>query len=83
MTGPGEYQLDADACLEFGDGSECKGPVEYRPTLDASLKAWPRCDHHAAGYYRRMEENQEKYGGDCVPADFDPTYAGERWYEDE
>jgi hypothetical protein len=68
-------------CLEHGES--CSGTVEYRYPLSSTGKNFARCDLHWAIAVKRWEENQRKYGGSCPPSDFDPTYAGERWDEDD
>lgn len=69
--------------LECLDGPEgCKGPVEYRMPLSPSGRAFPRCDRH---WEKRLEEQErinQRYPF-LQPADFDPSYAGERWSEDD
>jgi hypothetical protein len=78
---PAPPPIPAEDCLEFHSG-ECKGSVELRYPLSESGKWFPRCDHHwderlvvQDGINQRYPEHQ--------PSDFDPTFAGESWYEDE
>lgn len=59
----------------------CKGPVELR-LRPSDYKSFPRCDAHAEAWYAEQERIQRTYGGVSAPADFDPSYAGERWDED-
>jgi hypothetical protein len=67
-------------CLEYG--SDCLGEVELH-AVGSSLKAWPRCDFHAARRQDRYERSIERYGdSDGVPDWFDASYAGERWDDD-
>jgi hypothetical protein len=62
-------------CNNAGDG-KCQGEVQHR-----LIGKYPRCDYH---YQRRLkleDEINRKYPYH-QPADFDPTYAGERWDDD-
>lgn len=69
-------------CLEDGrDDDPCRGKIEMRMSLD-SMKSWPRCEHHAKGWYERSEKNLELLS-DTPASWFDPSYAGERWSEDD
>lgn len=70
-------QLPADECLEHGP--QCAGPVEYRYPLSGTGKAFPRCEAHWDKRLAQQDEINRKYGGDCPPSDFDPSYAGEEW----
>lgn len=60
---------------------DCAGRVEYRMPLSATGKPFPRCGKHwddrltLEGRLRRDYPTEQ-------PADFDPSYAGESWYED-
>jgi hypothetical protein len=76
-----EEYLDADECLEYHKG-DCSGPVDYHIT-GSSLKAWPRCQHHAEQRWERYDQSMERYAdSDVVPEWFDPADAGERWEDD-
>jgi hypothetical protein len=69
-------------CLEGPEG--CAGPVELRWPGYGS-HCWPRCELHGDARVKREEEAIERYGNPdspCIPEDFDPSYAGERWDED-
>lgn len=72
-------------CLDHGRPDDpCEGAVEYRMSLTASGRNFPRCDHH---WDKRLEE-QERINRDypdspMAPAWFDPMDAGERWDEDD
>lgn len=69
-------------CINAGD--ECAGAVEYRLPLSPSGKPFPRCDHHWAARLIVQAGINERYPDSPIPpADFDPTYAGERWNEDD
>ena len=73
--------MDDPTCLNAGP--DCSGTVEYRMPLSGTGQAFPRCDAHWA---KRLDEQQRithKYGGASAPRDFDPSYAGERWDEDD
>jgi len=67
-------------CLEAGD--DCGGQVEYRMALSASGRQFPRCDNHWHTRLDEQEKQNEKYPTHA-PSDFDPSYAGERWDEDD
>jgi hypothetical protein len=76
--------LTYDDCLDHGD--DCNGAVEFRMPLSATGRAFPRCDHHWSRRLDWQEDHVRKYGvsdSDVPPAWFDPTYAGERWSEDD
>jgi hypothetical protein len=70
--------------LECLDGPEnCKGPIEYRWTPDRDdFKSFPRCEYHFNKRLEQAEKNMELLS-DVPPDWFDPTYAGERWDEDD
>jgi hypothetical protein len=71
---------DDPTCLNAGP--DCAGPVEYRMPLSGTGCAFPRCDHHWAKRLDEQERITRKYP-ELPPRGFDPTYAGERWDEDE
>ncbi len=67
-----------EPCLE--EGPDCAGVVEFH-SYGQRLKAFPRCcKHHRdrLAVERGIEERYPQH----APADFDPSYAGERWDED-
>lgn len=67
-------------CLEGPDG--CEGEVLYR-WPGYGERDWPRCEKHGEARVKREEEARERYpDSPCAPADFDPSYAGERWDDD-
>jgi hypothetical protein len=72
---------DSNDCL---DGpADCAGPVELRTTPDRSDgKHFPRCEHHFALRLDSAAKTAD-LRGDARPSWFDPTYAGERWDEDD
>ena len=72
--------MEASQCLEYGP--DCSGPVEFH-SVGSSLKAWPRCEHHAEKRWERYENSMEQYAdSDVAPSWFDPGDAGERWSDD-
>ena len=74
------YNLTHADCLDGPEG--CQGEVEFRFPLSVTGKSFPRCDYH---WFKRLEVQEEinaRYPT-LPPSDFDPTYAGERWDEDE
>ena len=70
-------------CLDGPDG--CGGEVSEYLTLFGSGMRFPRCEIHYAAYCARLQPKMDdiarRYPAQA-PADFDPTYAGERWEED-
>lgn len=71
---------DEKRCIQETQG--CEGPVEYRMSLSGTGKSIPRCEKHWAERLQREDEIRRRYPTN-VPADFDPSYAGERWSEDD
>lgn len=67
-------------CLNQSDGT-CEGDVEYRESMTGTGTPMKRCHKHQADALERLAENRRRYPVH-PPADFDPTYAGERWDED-
>jgi hypothetical protein len=66
-------------CLQ--DGPDCQGAVEYRMPLSGTGKPFARCDHH--WNLRLIEQDRiNRTYPTHAPADFDPSYAGERWDDD-
>jgi hypothetical protein len=69
-------------CLEAHEGG-CAGGVEYRYPLSGTGKSFPRCDKHWEARLDAQEAINRRYpDSPFAPADFDPTYAGERWDDD-
>ncbi len=67
-------------------GDECGGKIEYRYALSASRVSFARCDNHWEARLHEQEKINERYpdpDSPIPPSDFDPSYAGERWNEDE
>jgi hypothetical protein len=69
-------------CLDDHGDNTCRGPVEYRFALSATGKSFPRCDAHWGLRLDEQERINTRYPT-LQPADFDPSYAGERWDEDD
>lgn len=70
-------------CLHGPDG--CAGPVELR-SPGYGYQIWPFCKRHGAERIQREHDAIGRYGNPCspcVPSDFEPTYAGERWSQDD
>ncbi len=71
-------------CIEADQG-RCAGEVFERYTLSRSGMTFPRCDHHYDAYVERTQpiiDIDRRYPA-TAPADFDPSFAGEVWSEDE
>jgi hypothetical protein len=63
--------------------ANCAGPVEYVTTPDRrDGRAFPRCEFHFERRLDQAERNLE-LTSDVAPSWFDPSYAGERWDEDD
>lgn len=67
-------------CIENGT-TPCHGAVEPRMSVNGSGMPFSRCDRHWNDRLDREDEIRRRYP-QHQPADFDPTYAGERWDED-
>lgn len=67
------------------DLASCQGEVFPRSSL-TGVTTTERCEHHYAQYVERtqprLDEINRRYP-ERAPADFDPTYAGERWDEED
>lgn len=72
-------------CLDSYDSRvRCHGPVEFRYPLSGTGRSFPRCDAHWEARLAKQAEIDRRYPDSPMPpADFDPTYAGERWNEDD
>lgn len=72
-------------CLESGKPDPpCEGAVELRHALSGSGVPYPRCDHHWRLRVAKQHEMEQRYpDSPHAPDWFDPTYAGERWDEDD
>lgn len=63
--------------------AECRGPVEFRPSLTGTGTPIPRCDFHWNRRLEREDELRSAYPDSSIPPMwFDPTAAGERWDDD-
>ncbi len=69
-------------CLDHGRRTPCAGAVENRLPLTESGRSFPRCDRHWADRLDEQERIDRTYPTNA-PADFDPSYAGERWDEED
>lgn len=78
MTTPTDEAL---SCLDAGGSTPCHGAVEYRMALSATGRSFPRCQAHWEIRLMEQERINAAYPA-LAPADFDPSYAGERWDED-
>ncbi len=79
---PAASKLTAFDCIEYRpDNPECKGTVEYRMSLSPSGRSYPRCWHHWSARLDTQASINRRYPSQ-QPADFDPTYAGERWSDE-
>ena len=67
-------------CLDDGD-KQCIGDIEYREALSGTGISYPRCNFHWDMRLDREDQINDRYPYH-QPADFDPTYAGERWDDD-
>lgn len=79
---PQDASPEEPTCLERGDRRGCEGPVSYRMPLSGSGESFPRCAKHWHARLASQERLRERHP-ETVPADFDPSYAGERWNEDD
>lgn len=69
-------------CLDAHKGN-CRGNVEYRPSLSGTGTPIPRCDGHWDERLDADDKHREIYpDSDIPPSWFDPAYAGESWNED-
>jgi hypothetical protein len=72
-------------CID-ADRGPCAGEVFERPSLSGSGLAFARCEHHYIEYAERtqpiIDDINRRYPA-TAPADFDPTFAGERWDEED
>lgn len=69
-------------CLDDRGDATCEGSVEYRFPLSGTGKSFARCDKHWSIRLDLDQQLRERYP-EQAPADFDPSYAGERWSEDD
>ena len=71
-------------CLDGPEG--CAGEVFPRHTLSGSEDSYYRCDRHYEAYAARLQPVMDGINRRYprhAPSDFDESYAGERWDEDE
>jgi hypothetical protein len=75
--------VDHNDCLDGPSG--CEGEVFERLSRSGSGMRFPRCESHYISYAEQMDakhaETRRRYPS-SAPADFDPSYVGERWDED-
>lgn len=71
---------DDDGCIEEHTG-DCRGAVEYRPSLTGTGTAIVRCDHHWNKRLDLEDELNQRYPAHA-PADWSPLDAGECWDDD-
>lgn len=79
-----EHKTTANAqeCLRGGQiDNPCKGDVTMRASFAGTGTPIWECEHHMDESHKRNEETNRRYP-EHQPADFDPAYAGESWYED-
>lgn len=67
-------------CID-GPGPECSGAVHVH-TSASGLTHSARCDGHQKRIWQRQDEINQRYPY-YQPPDFDPTYAGEVWGEED
>ena len=72
---------DVTECLDYHMDS-CDGAVEWRMALSGTGRSFLRCDRHWDMRLQYQDEINRRYPSQ-QPADFDPTYAGERWEEED
>jgi hypothetical protein len=70
---------EVEPCIDGPD--ECKGKTEYRMALSATGRSFPRCDGHWSERLGTQRGIDQRYPS-TQPSDFDPSYAGESWYEE-
>ena len=78
-----DYEGCNPECLDAGMyPDDCDGEVEYRMPLSGTGRSFPRCEKHWDARLIRQQEINERYPHNA-PSDFDPSYAGEVWGEDD
>lgn len=71
---------EADQCLDRD--ADCGGPVNYHAVPGGN--AFLRCEKHWQERLDRWENSIEREAlSPLAPSWFDPSYAGERWEEDD
>lgn len=72
-------------CINSSD-NRCSGETFDRYSLSGSGMTFPRCDFHWEKYVEetqpRIDAINRRYPR-SAPSDFDPTYANERWDDDD
>lgn len=80
-------ELDDDEpleCLDDHGENTCRGPIEFHSVDPGRAVAFPRCEKHWGARLDSRENSIEKYeNSDVAPDWFDPSFAGERWDEDD
>ncbi|WP_245671342.1 hypothetical protein [Nocardia amamiensis] len=71
----------AQPCLRSGQGN-CRGEVSARQSYGGTGTTIYECAHHMDESAEREQALRQRYP-EHQPADFDPGYAGESWYEDD
>jgi len=75
----GDHDDTALRCIDAPEG--CTGPVAQR-WPGYGQRTWPRCEQHGDARVAREDAHRDEIcDGACIPADFDPADAGERWAE--
>ncbi len=78
--------VEADSkleCIDRGRG-DCSTKIEYRHALSGTGVSFPRCDNHWEVRLHEQEKINDRYPDSPIaPSDFDPTYAGERWDDED
>ncbi|AEF57296.1 hypothetical protein PBI_WINKY_128 [Mycobacterium phage Winky] len=78
-------------CVDHNHTDElgaCEGVVSLYASLSGSGESYPRCERHYRLYVERVQPQIDAIRRDYPDTDqppdwFDPTYAGERWNEDD
>ena len=74
-----DQEATREGCLREGGRTPCGGAVTFRYS-DHGTRI-PECQWHMRESLDRNAATRERYP-EQAPADFDPTYAGERWDDD-
>lgn len=77
--------MDTDelSCLNRHEGG-CQGEVSQHPSLAGTGTLIARCDRHYEKYVEADQELRAVYPDSPIaPSWFDPTYAGERWDDED
>ena len=77
------WSLDSVNLRCLDQSADCAGAVELRPPMSSTGRWFPRCDHHIAARLKEQDRIRGRYPDSPIPpSDFDPSYAGESWDED-